>query len=346
MINWVRYGNLQMNENLVPACTVVNGSSRKCSSSSDELMDTSDETVNDINVTSMNISGQEVKDKQQPLTAEEQADKIVRDVEMARARMFEVPGKIGTTENLNTSQIDEDYQMIDSHVDEVLKRKIQAMEYVELGKLIPKNRFLHNDDSQHQRLEIVNKNGMSFLAPASDNSIVINSYGKWEQAFRIFSNILTTKFPGKSTELLQYNHTIHSASTTYAGDNVYAYNKEFRCHIARHPYRSWAIILQQAWTMLLKDRVVRGEYSSSQQRAGGTYGGSGKWKEICKRFNKGCCTYGLSCKYDHRCSVPKCGKFGHGAHICHLRIAQEQETGVNNNEPNSNNNNNNSGTKK
>ena len=177
MINWVRYGNLQMNENLVPACTVVNGSSCKCSSSSDELMDTSDETVNDINVTSMNNSGQEVKDKQQPLTAEEQADKIVHDAEMARARMFEVPGKIGTTENLNMCQIDEDYQMIDSHVDEVLKRKIQAMEYVELGKLIPKNRFLHNDNSQHQRLEIVNKNGMSFLAPASDNSIVINSYG-------------------------------------------------------------------------------------------------------------------------------------------------------------------------
>ena len=40
-------------------------------------------------------------------------------------------------------------------------------------------------------------------------------------------------------------------------------------------------------------------------------------KEICHRFNKGKCTYGASCKFEHRCSAPKCGKFGHGAHMCH-----------------------------
>ena len=41
--------------------------------------------------------------------------------------------------------------------------------------------------------------------------------------------------------------------------------------------------------------------------------------EPCRRFNKGRCTFGLSCKFDHRCSVKKCGKFGHGAHQCRLR---------------------------
>ena len=30
----------------------------------------------------------------------------------------------------------------------------------------------------------------------------------------------------------------------------------------------------------------------------------------------------LSCKFDHRCSVRKCGKFGHGAHVFRLRNSQ------------------------
>ena len=75
---------------------------------------------------------------------------------------------------------------------------------------------------------------MSFLSPVADkdSAVNINSYGKWEQAFQVYSNILTSRFPTKATELLQYNHTIHSASTTYTWDNVYAYDREFCHHIA------------------------------------------------------------------------------------------------------------------
>ena len=144
---------------------------------------------------------------------------------------------------------------------------------------------------------------------------MINTYQKWEQAFRIYSNVLTSAFPKKATELLQYNHTIHSAAASYHWDNVYSYDKEFRYHISRHPYRSWAAILQQAWTMLLKDRIRN---NNSYFQKGSFNRGSKKDKEPCHRFNKGRCTYGLSCKFDHRCSVKKCGKFGHGAHICRL----------------------------
>ena len=41
-----------------------------------------------------------------------------------------------------------------------------------------------------------------------------------------------------------------------------------------------------------------------------------KVNEPCRRFNKGKCKFGQSCKYKHRCNVPSCGKFSHGAHIC------------------------------
>ena len=86
----------------------------------------------------------------------------------------------------------------------------------------------------------------------------------------------------------------------------------------RHPEKSGGVILQQAWTMLLKDRI-HNHSNQLFQKGNLPRNKSKKDKEPCKRFNWGKCTFGLSCKFDHRCSVPKCGKFGHGAHICHLR---------------------------
>ena len=153
---------------------------------------------------------------------------------------------------------------------------------------------------------------MTFLSPVSEcEQAQISSYGKWEQAFRVFSNILTTKYLSKGPELLQYNHTMHTAASSYVWENVDSYDKEFQHHVSRHPARAWNIILQQAWTMILKDRI-RTDHNQAQK------GGRGK-KEICKHFNKGRCSYGLACIFDHCCAVPDCGKYGHGAHNCRLR---------------------------
>ena len=147
----------------------------------------------------------------------------------------------------------------------------------------------------------------------------INSYGKWEQAFRIFSNILTAKYPGKAGELYQDNHIIHMASMSNAWDNVYAYDKEFRYHISRHPSRSWGVILQQAWTMLIKDRIKTESFENKGLH-------NVKIAEWCRRYNRGNCTYGLSCRYEHRCAVKRCRKFGHGAHICRLRTGGDRRS--------------------
>ena len=161
---------------------------------------------------------------------------------------------------------------------------------------------------------------MTFLSPVSDKeSMQISTFGMWEQAFRVYANIVTSKFPSKSTELIQYSHTIHSASTAYVWGKVYQYDKEFRHHISKFPTRAWNVILQQAWTMLLKDRLksdTQGQKSNPNR----------KKNEPCHRFNKGRCSFGLSCRYEHRCSVPKCGKFGHGAHQCRLREGGNHRT--------------------
>ena len=251
---------------------------RKVSYSCDEIMDTNDEdNVKLLNNSFAEIStenqevGIEPEEPMQPMP-EEIAVQVIKDAERSKARMFELPGRSIVQHssqdsppvcNYSVSSIDEDYQMINAHVDEAVKKHIIAFKYVEFSKLIGKNKPIREEE--HQRLEIINKNGMSFLSPVSDRETVqISSYSKWEQAFRVYSNILTNKFPSKATELLQYNHTIHTAATSYIWDNVYSYDKEFRHHISRHPHRPWNVILQQAWTMLLKDRL-RNENSLFQR---------------------------------------------------------------------------------
>ena len=71
-----------------------------------------------------------------------------------------------------------------------------------------------------------------------------------------FSDIYTRAKPHKSTELIQYSHIIH----TTVWENVYSYDKDFRLHMAENPGRSWAIILQQAWSLHLRDRRQHEDY--------------------------------------------------------------------------------------
>ena len=75
--------------------------------------------------------------------------------------------------------MDKDYQMIDAHIDDALKRKVLNFEYVNFSKLIVCNKPVKEDD--HQRLEIINKNGMSFLSPISDrDNLNVSSYSHWK----------------------------------------------------------------------------------------------------------------------------------------------------------------------
>ena len=286
-------------------------------------MDTSDKTVEVFKLNDEFFSEPTPEegelDKETVSTPQECAESAVRELENSKARLYGTPGKRVFTNTVNVNVIDQDYQMIDAHVEDPMRKRIEAFEYIDLSKLLVNHRTLKEDEGQ--RLEIINKNGMSFLSPVAEkDKVAINSYQKWEQAFRIYSNVLLSRFPEKGTELLQYNHTIHTASTTYMWEQVYAYDREFRYHISRHPYRAWNVILQQAWTMILKDRL---KYDHSPFFKGNGNGNNPK-KEICKRFNRGKCNFGLACQYEHRCAVPECKKFGHGAHICRLRRTENK----------------------
>ena len=220
---------------------------------------------------------------------------------------------------IHSVMVDEKYLLVASHVDATTKQRIQNFEYIDLARLLPKDKLQQEDD---QRLTFVNKGGHPWLVPASEVSAPgsISSYLKWHQAFRIYSDILTSRHPHKANELFQYEHVIHAASQNY--QNVYAYDKDFRLHISQYPQRTWAIILQQAYSMRLKDKLR----SDNNYFAKGS--GNNVRKEECRLFQKGKCNYGANCKYDHRCTV--CNKFGHGAYSCRKRFSTGDRSYPNN----------------
>ena len=206
-----------------------------------------------------------------------------------------------------------------AYVDKVTQMKIINNEFVDFAKLLLKERVAREDD---HRMELVYKAGATYFVPASDkDGSVINSFTKWEKAFRVFSNIFTREYPKRASELIQYNHVIYSAAMSYYWDNVYLYDKEFRMHMSNFPGRSWAVILPQAWMMYLKDRIRTTDNGNDN----GNMNGKGK-REICKRFNKGKRTAGFRCAYEHR--FLGCGKIGHGVHICRKANPQWNQDGV------------------
>ena len=257
------------------------------------------------------------------MTPEEKAQKMIREAEAAKARIFAAPGIENFASHWEgltpTAVCDEGYIVVSGHLDESTVVRISKGEYVDFSKLLPRDRVCVEDDG---RMEMCVKNGKTFWVPVS-HSVNITNFNKWEQAFRVYSNIYTKANPARAAELIEYNHVIHNISMSYIWDNVYSYDKEFRLHMGRNPNRSWAMILQQAWSLRLRDRLSAQQYNthntypSSNNRA--------KVPEPCRRFNRGRCNFGSNCRYEHRCGY--CFKFGHAVLTCRKAASDKVDKG-------------------
>ena len=51
------------------------------------------------------------------------------------------------------------------------------------------------------------------------------------------------------------------------------------------------------------------------------------YSEPCRKFNRGKCNFGLSCKFDHHCAYKPCNKFGHSILNCR-KLAADREKGL------------------
>ena len=319
---------------------------RQESTSSEDRINTSDELMTDVDCDRFIAECRQAADdtrrhggEPSPQKRKEYpGDLAIHRSENNRTRIYHQPGNIidnrlgennlaspGHGIRQMATTVDEEYLVIGGHVDSVLQQRIVEMDYIDFSRLLPKDKISKVED---HRYELVVRGGSTFFAPVSDrDATTISNFSKWEQAFRIYSNILTRAYPGKASDLIQYNHIIYTASLSFAWDNVYHYDKEFRMHISKFPQRSWAIILQQAWSMCLKDKLPE------DMKFGQNKNSNKKSKEPCRRFNRGNCHFGARCKFDHRCSVKKCGKFGHGAHVCRLREQEHSPENKGNSNP-------------
>ena len=269
------------------------------------------------------------------------ADKVIIESERFKAGLI-APKGTGTEFNFQLpmrvdSQIelmrkfdnDDDFFLVSCHIDPLVKQKVERGEFVDLEKLLPKDKaaggFSMSDDS---RIRLCQEEGETFLAPVK-SAPKINSIKKWDSAFRIYTTIFAGANPERGTELLQYAHIIHTAAANYPWENVAFYDFTFRHLMASKPWRSWAKTYTQGWNLALNSLSVSRNTSNGASTSYSNNNNNQKtrsfqqkekdWRDkCCWRYGKNkCAKSAKECNYDHRCKF--CGGWNHSYTDCKKR---------------------------
>ena len=207
------------------------------------------------------------------------------------------------------------------HIDMNLRKKIKRGEYIELERLLPRDR--QQAMTEDKRLELISRNGQTFVAPA-ESGFKIQGIKRWDQAFRIYAAIYSGANPSRAVEIWQYIHVIHMAASSYIWENIAYYDFTFRQLMHSKPHRSWAKIYNQVWSLAMRDQLV-GKGGGQQHGLIG-YGGQGSsnarqstgdWRDnCCWRFNnsRGNKCSKWNCPFDHRCKI--CRSWSHCSSQC------------------------------
>lgn len=241
----------------------------------------------------------------------DRADDVIRDIQRNKADLAKPTGE--WRRELETILIDMRHFHLTSHVDRKLKNQILDGDFtVDFKRLVPQSRSRCKTD---QRLQVVNKDGISCFVPADrDNFKDITGYRQWEVAFKVFMGVYVSKWTDRAQELLQYSHTIQTASLTYPWENVFNYDIAIRELMTDNPGRLWSKICQHTWAMELGEPTNKIGYASSSNVGAQV---QKTQRRVCWKFNKGRCNFGVNCEFDHRCSV--CGGRNHGRYNCYKR---------------------------
>ena len=149
-------------------------------------------------------------------------------------------------------QDDDEFFHTTCHIDEVTREKIEKGGYLELDKLLQKKVF--QGPKEESRMQLVNRDGVSYFVPSIDKDTKIDSIKKWEQAFRVYTTIYCKANPTRAGEILQYTDIIHRAAAIFNWDNVAKYDYVFRQLMATNPHRSWAKVYTQMWNLTLMNQ--------------------------------------------------------------------------------------------
>ena len=196
------------------------------------------------------------------------------------------------------------------HIEPTLHLKIEKGEFIELEKLLVKDRVANRNDEQ--RMEMVNRDGSTFFVPASNKELKITGIRKWEQAFRVYAAIYSKANPHRASEIWQYVDIIHMAAAAYTWENVSFYDTTFRRLMAEYPQRSWAKTYTQMWHIAMRDPI-----QSRKFIPGGNFRSKERRDNYCWKFNKNQKHDITNCRYEHKCKY--CDGTSHGFANCNKR---------------------------
>ena len=261
------------------------------------------------------------------------ADKLILDAETFNSSIAAPQGKLPQFENLTENRLirdnfpqsshnpivdgDDDFFHLTCHVEPNLRMKIERGEFVDLDKLLPKERYPHKL-GEDGRLEMINHEGVTYFVPAVDKESKVNNLKKWGQAFRVYVAIYCKQNPERSAEIWQYIYVIHMAASTFTWENVVWYDYTFGQLTAAKPFRSWAKIYNQFRNLAMRNPLS----NNFPPHNSGSSGPKGKgvkkfrdWRDnCCWIFNHvGRCTR-ANCRFENHCSY--CGAYNHGISTC------------------------------
>ena len=233
---------------------------------------------------------------------------------------------------------DDEFFHITSQIEVGLKSKIEKGEFVDLERLLPRDKFSSgvrgNDDLNKQLFQLISQGTNSYLsAPEHRNGPKINNIKKWDQAFRVYAAIYTQANPTRSSEIWQYVYIIHTAAAANPWDNVAYYDIVFRELMATKPWRNWGKTYTQGWNMAFNNvsnfvshSSVHGQSSYTNNNYTGNHNkNNNNWKDsCCRRYNNkngsGCKRSSNECRYDHRCTF--CAQWNHSYANCRKRLGK------------------------
>ena len=144
---------------------------------------------------------------------------------------------------------DDKFFHITSQIEPGMRTKIERGEFVDLERLLPKNKSLgKNDDINRQLYNLITQGTNNFFEPPLPKTVnKISNIRKWDQAFRINAAIYTHANPERASEIWQYVYVIHIAASVNPWENVYFYDINFRELMASKLWRNLGKTYTQGW---------------------------------------------------------------------------------------------------
>ena len=166
--------------------------------------------------------------------ARETTNRMIVEAEQMKAKL-DAPQ--GIPQAFYSAYVDDEFFHITCHIDPNLHTKIEQGGYVELEKLLVKDRPFMKPGGVENRMGLFTKDGVTYFAPTLQRDTKISNVKRWEQAFHVYASIYSKANPTRASEIWQYVHIINSAATSYQWSNVAEYNFTFRQLMAAYPKR-------------------------------------------------------------------------------------------------------------